>query len=70
MTPTLKQLKLRPALWFIVLGGDPASFAEPRITMPNGDLWIYREYYDRQWGYYKINWHEHAINKYEFGGWL
>jgi len=71
MKPTLANLKKRPALWFIVLGGDPAGFVEPRITMPNGDMWIYREYYERQWGYYnKTNSHESAINRYEFAAWL
>jgi len=68
-TPTLKQLKRRPALWFCV--EDSLDFFEPRITMPNGGAWFYDQGAQSQWMHFKHGkWHEHAIGTYEFAGWL
>ena len=79
-TPTLKQLKKRPALWFLVLGDEDPSFVEPRITMPNGGVWIFRQhgFFFCGWSLHSSakgqDWHnhalKHAIKNYEFGGWL
>ena len=67
MKPTLRNLKKRPALWFSVVGDQ----IEPRITMPNGDLWLYNEYDLPRWRYYRhVFWHSSAVNRYEFAGWL
>ena len=62
ITPTLAQLKKRPALWFLV----DRWGVEPRITMPNGSMWYYRD----KWNRFTDDWHNHAKNLYEFGGWL
>jgi len=62
MKPTLANLKKRPALWFSV---DPSGI-DPRITMPDGTIW----HYWHGWSWFACGWHEHAIEKYEFGGWL
>ena len=72
--PTLKQLKRRPALWFLVIGGDYYGFVEPRITMPDGSMWGYGIICDG-WGLHECGpftstWHENAIRDYEFVGWL
>ena len=61
MTPTLTQLKKRPALW--VLAG-----AEPRITMPDGFLWMWES--DHWVLRNACRWHKHALECYEFAGWL
>jgi len=67
MTPTLKQLKRRPALWAKhkeIRGGE----IFPRITMPNGDADLMGTggwYYDSG-----ISWHDVAIAQWEFVGWL
>jgi len=76
-TPTLAQLKNRPAAWVIY---DSTSYAELRITMPDGSIWYYTDgwYQDHGNGSWRIDrfdkdpyvWHEHALKYYEFGGWI
>ena len=68
MTPTLKQLKRRPALWAKhneTRGGE----IFPRITMPNGGV----DFIGAGGGWYHdsvISWHDFAIAEWEFVGWL
>jgi len=65
MTPTLAQLKKRPALWIIV---NPDYVVKPRITLPNGNMWAW---HTGDWHLCKTDgWHNHAKNHYEFAGWL
>ena len=71
--PTLAQLRKRPALWFLVLGGEDPFFVEPRITMPNGTIWAWNNVvlHPDAWYEYELDpWHEYAIKYYEFAGWL
>jgi len=62
MTPTLAQLKKRPALWFLVTTDE----TEPRITMPDGALW----FYSNGWRCHQGHFHANTLENYEFGGWL
>lgn len=70
-TPTLAQLKKRPALWFYI--EEISDYVEPKITMPDETIWEY----DEGWALREDNpfvgpipWHKIAIANYEFGGWL
>jgi len=67
MKPTLAQLKKRPALWVSTTFN---CLDEPRITMPNGDMWMYGLYF-RAWTLHRANkghdWREYALRHYEFG---
>jgi len=68
MTPTLKQLKKRPALWFDSYSDDTVS---PRITLPNGRAWLYEDIYCNGWVLSNLDdWHWYARTHLEFGGWL
>ena len=67
--PTLKQLKKRPALWFLV-SPDKNLYCEMRITMPNGDVWSDTYLYTKSWYESKNHWHMYAKRSYEFVGWL
>jgi len=61
MTPTIKQLKLRPALW--IFAGE-----HPFITMPDGGLWLLHS----KWVLHRQvkGWQEYVLRNYEFLGWL
>ena len=67
MTPTLKQLKRRPALW-VYTGNFDGACPAPRITMPDESMWMWvpNEWVLRN----PFDWHEWCISNYEFAGWL
>ena len=68
ITPTLEQLKKRPALWVFTMSDNNV---EPRITYPDGSMDVYN--YKGPWwvddpvGYFL---HKHARKTYKFVAWL
>ena len=70
ITPTLKQLKKRPALWVCAVGN---ARDEPRITMPDGTCWAY-DMKERGWALYPrpefTTWFKFSRTNYDFAGWL
>jgi len=78
VTPTLEQLRRRPALWIFVRW---VRDAELRITMPDGTLWFYGRGPSlgglsrrRRWQTLPANecldWHKESLSHQEFAGWL